>query len=122
MEGMHGAVMTRTSPSPCGHPLGDGHQNLHKRAVEFHPGEGAYIKIQPRQNRGSRMATVIGGKADQGRRYKKITRWRQAFYSMLFEIMPTGTGTCADFLEANMARRLHDESENGHLTRSSDSW
>ena len=41
---------------------------------------------------------------------------------MLFEINPIGTGTCVDFLEANMARRLHNESENGHLIRPSDSW
>ena len=43
-------------------------------------------------------------------------------YSMLFEIIPIGTGTCANSPEANMVRRLDNESENVHLTRSSGSW
>ena len=33
---------------------GNGHQNLRKCAAEFHLDEGAYIKIQSRQNRGSK--------------------------------------------------------------------
>ena len=68
------------------------------------------------------MATVIGGKADQGKRWKQDREATAGVYSMLFEIKPIGTGTCANFLEANMVRRLNNESENGHLTRSSDSW
>ena len=67
---MHGAAKIRTSVPRCGRTLKMGTKTRRERVDEFHPGEGAHIKIQSRQNRRldvERTLTVIGGRTDQGK-------------------------------------------------------
>jgi len=99
-------------------------KNPRKCVVEFHlggralPSRSSHGKTEGQKNgdRDRRQSRPGGGDTS------KITRRQQAFTACRLKQAPLEQAHALTSLEANVVRRLNNESEIGHLTGSPDPW